>query len=92
MLTIFAGRYEVHKIDKQQLHTVIRFVSISAKFGICNVVCLKGTLAKLKYAHSCVPSGHFRFTMGQMINLAPVETKLITVQGILKTRLIRQES
>jgi hypothetical protein len=28
--------------------TVIRFVSISAKFGICNVVSLNGTLVEVK--------------------------------------------
>jgi hypothetical protein len=30
--------------------TVIRFVSIIAKFGICTVLDLNGTLLKLKYA------------------------------------------
>jgi hypothetical protein len=36
-------------------YTVIRFVSISAKFGICAIVGLNWTLVKLKYAHSSVP-------------------------------------
>ncbi len=30
------------------IHTAIRFVSISAKFGVCTVVDLNGTLVKVK--------------------------------------------
>ncbi len=67
-------------------YTVIRFVSMSAKFGICKVVGLKWPLLKLKYAigHLHVrivasKSVQFRFTTVDMSNLAPIETKQITV-------------
>jgi hypothetical protein len=36
--------------DSSQFCTVIRFVSNSAKFGICTVVVLNGPMLKLKYA------------------------------------------
>ncbi len=39
------------------IHTVICFVSISAKFGIYTVVGVNG----LKYAHSSVPSAYFGY-------------------------------
>jgi hypothetical protein len=69
------------------LHTVIRFVSISAKFGICTIVGLNGTLVKAKirtWDHlnvsiSASTSVQFRPTMVPMLNLALIETKRITV-------------
>jgi hypothetical protein len=68
-------------------HTVIRFVSISAKFGICTVVGLNGTLVKLN-AHL----GHLnvrllaktsvliRPTTVKMPYLALIETKWLSVR------------
>jgi hypothetical protein len=55
--------------------TVIRFVSISVKFGICNVVGLNGTLVEAKIqAQSSVPSAYFSTKMCpmrmQMLNFA----------------------
>jgi hypothetical protein len=55
--------------------TVIRFISISAKFAICTVVDLNGTLVEAKIR---VP---VRPTTLQMPNLALTETKRITVHG-----------
>jgi hypothetical protein len=37
-------------VKKVYSYTVIHFVSYSAKFGICTVLGLNGTLAELKYA------------------------------------------
>jgi hypothetical protein len=66
--------------------TVIRFVSMNAKFGICTVVGLNGTLVETKIrtlkclvrilASTSVP---FRLTTVQMPNLVQIETKPITV-------------
>jgi hypothetical protein len=41
-------RESTPKHDHGQPYTVIRFVSTSAKFGICNVVGLNGTLVEDK--------------------------------------------
>jgi hypothetical protein len=44
-------------------HTVIPFVSVGAKFAICTVVGLNGTLVETKiYAHSSVLSAYFNFS------------------------------
>ncbi len=44
------------------LYTVIRFVSITAKFDICTVVGLNGTLViKLKYANGTLECAYFSF-------------------------------
>jgi len=40
-------------------HTEICFVSISAKFDICTVVGLNGTLVEAKIRPSSVPSAYF---------------------------------
>ncbi len=40
----YSNCYRCHLLTIQ--HTVIRFVSISAKFGICTVVSLNGTLVE----------------------------------------------
>jgi hypothetical protein len=56
------GHY--HPNSKGHLYyTVIPFVSISAKFGICTVVGLNGTLAekKLKYALETPKCAYFSF-------------------------------
>jgi hypothetical protein len=58
------------------MYTVIRFVSMSAKFGICTVVGLKKTLQVRILASTSVP---FRPTTVQMPNLALIETKRSTV-------------
>ncbi len=51
-------------------YTVIRFVSISAKFDVCIASwVLMGHLLKLKYAHSSVPSAYFSF------NKCPIQTR-----------------
>ena len=42
--------------------TVICFVSIGDKFGICPVVGLNVRLVELKYPHSSVPSTYFSCT------------------------------
>jgi hypothetical protein len=66
-------------------YTVIRLVSICAKFGIFAGMGLNGTLVGANIltlsqvrilAATCVP---FRPTMVQMLNLALIETKGITV-------------
>jgi hypothetical protein len=66
------------------LYTVFRFVSVSAQFG--TVLSVKGTLLKLKCAHSplsvrIISSTSVPFTLMtvHMPNLALVETKRITV-------------
>ncbi len=43
-------------------HTVIRFLSISAKFGICTIVGLSGTLVVAKkYALATLECAYFGF-------------------------------
>jgi hypothetical protein len=50
------------KLDCTELDcTVICYVSVSAKFGICTVVDLNGTLVEAKICTHCVPSGYFSF-------------------------------
>ncbi len=45
------------------LYTVIRFVSITAKFDICTVVGLNGTLdIKRKYANGTLECAYFSFS------------------------------
>ncbi len=58
------------------MYTVIRFVSIRTKFGICTVVGLNRTLQVRILASTSVP---FRPTTVQMPNLALIETKRSTV-------------
>ncbi len=76
-------------------YTVIRFVSISAKFAICTVVGLNETIVEAKLhtwrhlnvrilASRSVP---FRPTTNQMPNIALVETKEITVKVTLNKDL-----
>jgi hypothetical protein len=48
------------KISYSYTHTAINFVSISAKFAICTVVGLNGTL-RLKYAHGTLECVYFSF-------------------------------
>ncbi len=50
------------------LYTEIHFISIGAKFGICAVVGLNGTLVKAKCAHSSVPNANL--IIGRKKNLA----------------------
>jgi hypothetical protein len=64
------------------LYTVIRSVSADAKFGICTVVGLNGTLVKAKIRTFTYPKYTFSFkcpiyrpTTVQMPNLALIETK-----------------
>ncbi len=68
------------------LCTVIRFVWVSAKFGTCTVMSVKGHLLKLKCAHS--PSNlrifsstrvPFTFTTVQVPNLVLTHKKRLTV-------------
>jgi hypothetical protein len=68
-------------------YTVIRFVSISAKFSIFTVVGLDRTLVEAKIAIFESPSAYFSFRTGitfrlttvQMPYLALIENKRITV-------------
>jgi hypothetical protein len=66
-------------------YTVIRFVSISVKFGICTVLGLNGTLVEAKIHTWDAVVVYFSFKMcpttEQMQNLALIETKRITVYG-----------
>jgi hypothetical protein len=65
------------------VYTFIRFVSSSAKFGICTVVGLNGTLVDAKIrTFKCLKCVilPFRPTTVQMSNLALIETKGIIVQ------------
>ncbi len=76
-------------------HTVIRFVSISAKFGIYTVVGLKGTLVESEIRTFKCPGANFSFnkcpistqkaTTLQMPNLTLIEKKRITVQEMGKS-------
>ncbi len=68
-----------------QCSTVICFVSIGAKFGICAIVGMEHFL-KLKFPHSSVPSTHFSFNKctiethdGANANSALFETKRSTI-------------
>ncbi len=75
--------------------TVIRFVSISAKFGICSVVGLSGALVEANthlghlnvriLASKSVP---LRPMTVQMPNLALMETKLITVCKLITSAIV----
>jgi hypothetical protein len=69
------------------LHTVISFVCISAKFGICTVISLNGKLFEAKIrtfrCPKCVlasTSAPLKPTTEQMPNYALIETKRISVQ------------
>ncbi len=80
--TLTSGHAEYSVLCQCSIHyTVIRFVSVSAQFGI--VLSEKGTLLKLKCAHSplsvrIISSTSVPFTLMnvQVPNLALVETKL----------------
>ncbi len=71
--------------------TVIRFVSISTKFGICNVVSLNGTIVAVKIrtwewvhlnVHILASTSVLLWpTTMQMPNFALIETKRITVRA-----------
>ncbi len=69
------------------LHTVLRFVWASAKFGACTVVSVNGTLVEAKMCTFTLESTDFIFNKcpiythdSASANLALVETKRITVQ------------
>ncbi len=76
------SKYVHHSLEIS--YTVIRFVSISAKLGICIVVGLNGTLVEAKILTFKCPMCVFqrvpyRPTTVQISNLALIETKRITV-------------
>jgi hypothetical protein len=67
-------------ITSAHSYTVICFASISAKFGICTIVDVNGTLVEAKIHTSSDLSSYFSFNKCLILpNLALTETKGITV-------------
>jgi hypothetical protein len=72
-------------IGRQISHNVIRFVSISAKFCICTVVCLNGTLVEAKIRNvvglnGTLVTAKIRTVVGLKGTL--VEAKIRNVMGL----------
>ncbi len=86
VLVSFHWKY-MPRSELYAMHNVIRSVSISAKFGICSVVGLNGTLVEGKihtWGHLNVrilasKSALFRLRKVQVPNLAKTHTKQFTV-------------
>ncbi len=84
MVKVFSSTLRRHKYTC----TVIRFVLVNVKFGACTVVGIMGHLQKLKCIHSRIFAfylqqvSHLYPVTVQMLNVALIETKRITVCAI----------
>ncbi len=69
-------------------HTVICFVSIGAKFGICTIVGINGTLVEATIRTPKCPMQVRILATVQMTILAQIDTKLITVHRFTRNETV----